>query len=163
MTFNFRPQLQLSTCTASEWKKLEGLWNWQFTPRTLLYHHFYNTGMENLDQLVASQHPALDYYQLLKGKFDGVAFGDVQVGQISPTGVDFELPGHWEFEGISAGTEQRLCWHIQGMRTSPRPSYETLGTHGHERQFLFCGSSAGRCGKTETSTCMIQVLRIVIR
>jgi len=83
-----------------------------YTSYLTVYHHFYNTGIENLDQLVASWHPALDYYQLLKGKFDGVAFGDVHVGQISPTGVDIELPGNWEFEGISAGTGQRLCQHI---------------------------------------------------
>jgi len=53
------------------------------------YHCFYNIGSLNMDQLVASQHPAHDYNLLAMGQF-GVAFGDPQVGWINPTGLDFE-------------------------------------------------------------------------
>jgi hypothetical protein len=40
-------------------------------------------------KLLQSEHPLIKYYRLAIDQFNGVAFGDPQVGHINPTGVKF--------------------------------------------------------------------------
>jgi hypothetical protein len=53
------------------------------------YHRFTALAISKEEELLQSEHPLIKYYHLAIDQFNGVAFGDPQVGRINPTGVKF--------------------------------------------------------------------------
>jgi len=54
------------------------------------FHWFHHIGTEHLAELIASDHPFLEYCQIANGLFKDVPLGDKHMGWVSPSGVDVE-------------------------------------------------------------------------
>jgi hypothetical protein len=86
------------------------------------YHRFTTLAISKEEELLQSEHPLIKYYCLAIDQFNGVAFGDPQVGCINPTGVKFVETfindGGKAIEVLVDGIVALLEWINETVRTA---------------------------------------------